>query len=55
MNLYNVLITYSGEGAFKFYIAGIGEGVGSMAYNIVNPIRKSIDNISQFKNPLLLT
>ena len=25
MNLYNVLITYSGEGAFKFYIAGIGE------------------------------
>ena len=34
------------------HIAGIGEGVGSMAYNIVNPIRKSIDNISQFKNPL---
>lgn len=25
MNLYNVLITYSGEGAFKFYISGIGE------------------------------
>lgn len=25
MNLYNVLVTYSGEGAFKFYIAGVGE------------------------------
>ena len=25
MNLYNVLITYSGEGAFKFYLAGVGE------------------------------
>ena len=25
MNLYNVLITYAGEGAFKFYLAGIGE------------------------------
>ena len=25
MNLYNVLVTYAGEGAFKFYISGIGE------------------------------
>ena len=34
------------------HIAGIGEGVGSMFYNIAQPIKKSIYNLSQFKNPL---
>ena len=34
------------------HIAGVGEGVGSMFYNIAQPIKKSIYNLSQFKNPL---
>ena len=34
------------------HLAGLGEGVGSMAYDVVNPIRKSIDNLSRLKNPL---
>lgn len=34
------------------HLAGIGEGVGSMFYNITQPIKKSIYNLSQFKNPL---
>lgn len=34
------------------HIAGIGEGVGSMLYDVVNPVRESIDNLVRFKNPL---
>ena len=34
------------------HLAGVGEGVGSMFYNVAQPIKKSIYNLSQFKNPL---
>ena len=34
------------------HLAGLGEGVGSMAYNVINPISKSAENLSRFKNPL---
>lgn len=33
------------------HIAGVGEGVGSMFYNVAQPIKKSIYNLSQLKNP----
>ncbi len=41
--------TTFGQGS---HLAGIGEGVGSMLYDIVQPVRKGIDNLSKFKNPL---